>query len=827
MKYFWTFCLILSVHFAIAQKTLQGQVIDYDNAIPIAFAKITHNNKTLTADWEGRFSITITNEKKPIVFKYKGYYDNNYYVSENATFMMVKMISDNSQKEVQIHSEQTVNNLVKMMIEKKSVNNPEKALQSFEYKNYEKVLVSAHPEQISSKIDTIVKRNIFGVKRIKLDSSNYRFKKFTEKQHIYQAEKVNLIQHNEKGLKETVLATRMAGFKEPVYEYLGLKLVSYSIYENPFEIIEIPVMNPISTLGRRVYTYKLMDTLKIQNRTVYRVYFQPKNLKSSSLRGLIYIDAETYGVAKAFYKIYGTVNIIATYTFNYMKEFNLWFPEKRKFQVIKGNNTEDLKILGGTIKFNSTSKLREQSDASDQAYLLIESKPFDIKINQTTSITQPFIKIDIPKTSLQVDEKYWNTFSKDSLDKRKIYTYIALDSISEAEKIEKRLLFGKKIINGYVPFKIIDIDLRSIVKYNNYEGFRFGFGAVTNSKLSEKYKLAMYGAYGLKDDGFKYGITPSYQLDKPTNTWVSLSYFDDLSEIGQIQFATQNRRFRIYDPRPINVSTFYENQTFSAFIESKYVPKTNTFFSITRSEIQPLFDYNFIANDQVYDQYKITTALFALQWNPFSGYMQTPSGRLEIEKRFPKFSLQITKSIPGFLDSNFDFTKFDFKIEHEIPFLSGQKTTFLMQTGISNGDIPLTHLYSIAPNNLDKNSLLKRLTFAGKNSFETMYYNEFFSNNYIMLQGRHTFNRLKLAYKINPEISIVTRTAFGNVKHPEQHQLFEFKTLEKGFVESGIEVTKIFKGLGANFFMRYGPNALAKFEDNLSLKVTYHLDLGL
>ncbi len=826
MNYFWTFCLIFITHFAIAQKTLQGQVIDYDNAIPIAFAKISHNGKTLTADWEGRFTITITNEKKPVVFKYKGYHDNNYYVSENATFMMVKMISDHSQKEIQIHSEQTVNNLVKAMVEKKNLNNPEKALESFEYKNYEKVLVSAHPEQISSKIDTVVKRNIFGVKRIKLDSSNYRFKKLTEKQHIYQAEKVNLIQHNHKGTKETILATRMAGFKQPIYEYLGLKLVSYSIYENPFEIIEIPVMNPISTLGRRFYNYKLMDTLRIQDRTVYRVYFQPKNLKSSSLRGLIYIDAQTFGVAKAFYKIYGTVHINATYTFNYMKEFNLWFPEKRKFEVVKGNNTEDLKILGGTIKFNSTSKLREQNDASDQAYLRIESKPFDIKINQTTSITDPFIKIDIPKSSLQVDEKYWSAFSKDTLDKRKLYTYIALDSISEAEKIEKRLLFGRKVINGYIPFKILDIDLRSIAKYNNYEGFRLGFGAVTNSKLSERYKLAFYGAYGLKDDAFKFGITPSYQIDKTTNTWVNLSYTDDLSEIGQIQFATQNRRFRIYDPRPINVSTFYENKSFSAFIESKYIPKTSSYFSLSYSEINPLFDYNFIANDQVYSQYKITTALFAIQWNPFSGYMQAPVGRLEIEKRYPKFSLQITKSIPGLLDSNFDFTKFDFKIEHEIPFLSGQKTSFLFQTGISNGDIPLTHLYSIAPNNLDRQTLLRRVTFAGKNSFETMYYNEFFSNNYIMLQGRHTFNRTKLGYKINPEISIVTRTAVGTVKQREQHQLFDFKTLEKGFVESGIEVNKIFKGLGVNFFMRYGPNALPKFEDNLSLKATYHLDLG-
>jgi hypothetical protein len=739
---------------------------------------------------------------------------------------MIKMISDQSQKDVEIYSENLVNGLVKTMIEKRNQNDPEKALSSFEYKNYEKVLVSAHPDQISSKIDTIVKKNIFGARKIKLDSSNYKFKKLTEKQHIYQAEKVNFIQHNNKGNKETVVAARMAGFKQPLYEYLGLKLVSYSIYETPFEIIEIPVLNPISSFGRRSYTYKLIDTLKIQNRTVYRVYFQPKKLKSSSLRGIIYIDAETYGVAKAFYRIYGVVNINATYTFNFMKEHQLWFPEKRKFEVIKGNNSEDLKILGGTIKFNSTSKIRAQNDASDQAYLLIESKPFDIKINQPIDIVQPRIKIDVPKSSLKVEDKYWNTFSKDTLDKRKIYTYIALDSLSDAENIEKKLLFGKKVINGYLPASFLDIDLRSLLKFNNYEGFRLGFGAVTNTKLSEKYKLAFYGAYGFKDQAYKFGITPSYQIDVPTNTWINATYFDDLSEIGQIQFATQNRRFRIYDPRPINVSTFFENKTFSTYIESKYIPKTSTYFSLSRSEINPLFDYNFIANDNTYSNYTITTVLFAIQWNPFSGYMQTPTSRLEIEKRFPKFSLQVTKSIPGLLDSNFDFTKFDFKIEHEIPFLSGQKTAFVFQTGVSNGSIPLTHLYSIAPNNLDRNNLLKRITLAGKNSFETMYYNEFFSSNYFMLQARHTFNKIKLGYKINPEISVVTRAAFGTLKNPEQHELFEFKTLEKGFLESGVEMNKIFKGLGLNFFFRYGPNGLPRLEDNLSLKISYHLDLG-
>jgi hypothetical protein len=50
---------------------------------------------------------------------------------------------------------------------------------------------------------------------MKLDSTNYKFKKFSEKQHLYQTEKVNLIQHNQKQSKETILATRMAGFEQP------------------------------------------------------------------------------------------------------------------------------------------------------------------------------------------------------------------------------------------------------------------------------------------------------------------------------------------------------------------------------------------------------------------------------------------------------------------------------------------------------------------------------------------------------------------------------------------------------------------------------------
>lgn len=309
--------------------------------------------------------------------------------------MIIKLVSDNTLKE-ELFSENLVNTLIKKVIDEKPRNRPEKVLNTYQYKNYEHLLVSsANPDSVSSKIDTISKRNFLGKKYIKIDSTNYKFKKFVEKQHIYQTEKVNLIQYNNKGSKETVLASRMAGLK-PIYEYLGLNLVSYSLYTNTLDILEVAVHNPISNYGRKLYVFKIVDTVKVDGKNAYRVYFQPKKLKSNRLRGLLYIDAENSAVCKAFFRIYGIANINVLYTFNYLKDNHLWFPKKRQIMVVKGNNVDDLNILGGTIKFNSVFD-GVQKNASDQTYLKLESTPFDIEINKKVTFKNPMINFNLPK----------------------------------------------------------------------------------------------------------------------------------------------------------------------------------------------------------------------------------------------------------------------------------------------------------------------------------------------------------------------------------------------------------------------------------------------
>ena len=83
-----------------------------------------------------------------------------------------------------------------------------------------------------------------------------------------------------------------------------------------------------------------------------------------------------------------------------------------------------------------------------------------------------------------------------------------------------------------------------------------------------------------------------------------------------------------------------------------------------------------------------------------------------------------------------------------------------------------------------------------------------------------------MGYKIDPEISVATRMAWGNIDNAQNHLGLPFKTLEKGFIESGIEANKIFKGIGFTAYYRYGPNQLPRVDDNISIKISYHLDLG-
>lgn len=831
MKRFFLLLSFLTLA-AQAQFHVSGIVKDQPTKKPLPFASITSANGNYTiADVDGKFTLTSTQKIHSLTVSYVGYTAAFVEIAAQKKFYSIALVPKlDALHEVQVANDKAALAIIHKTIEQKNGNNPQKKLSSFEFKAYNKLVITANPDSIDGRIDSIFRKG--RKKRLeKIDSSDYKFKKVISKQHLFQTEKVSQYQFSKNALKEIVLGTKMSGFKHPIYEILAFNLQSFSIYDNRYELLETKYNSPISGDSFSDYNFILLDSTTIQDRKTWMVYFKNKKKRNAAgLEGVLYIDSENYAVAKAIMRIKGVLDISGTHEFTYLPEQKLWFPVNKNFKIVKGKNDDDIRILGETLKFDSDENTAENGlrpkVASDFTYVLSETNFFDFAYNVPVSIRNPSIYIEVKDDAENKPETFWNKFRKDSLDVRSQKTYVALDSLVEKERIEKRLLQGRKILNGYVPFGPVDMDLRYLLSYNNYEGFRIGLGGRTNEKFSRKYRIDGYTAYGIKDGTFKYSLGWSIRIGKFSGSWLGVSYTDDVREIGSTSFAIDRRVFKLYDPRPINLSTFYTYKTWRMYLETKIIPKTESIWQLTYSNIEPRFFYIYSNNDILYRNYTITTAQVALQWNPFSDYMQTPYGRLEVEKRFPKFTVQFTQALSKVFANDFNFGKIDFRTEYEKKYLSGQKTALLFEAGYAYGDIPLTHLYNTSPNNLTKDRLIQRITIAGKNAFETMYFNEFFSSRYSLFQVKHSFKRIKFFQKVSPSFVLVSRVAYGDMNKPEQHSGMNYKTLEKGYFESGLEINQIYSGFGLTGFYRYGPNQLEHFEDNLAVKLSFVLNLG-
>ena len=248
---------------------------------------------------------------------------------------------------------------------------------------------------------------------------------------------------------------------------------------------------------------------------------------------------------------------------------------------------------------------------------------------------------------------------------------------------------------------------------------------------------------------------------------------------------------------------------------------------ITTGDFTPVFNYKFISPTQSLSNFKLSTASLLVQYNPKNSYINSPVGKLTLENKYPQFTFQLTKSFKNLWQSQFNFTQLNISALQKFKNLAGATTTLLFQGGMVLGDAPITHLYNSTPNYTFKNPYSKRVNFAGKNSFETMGYNEFISDKFIAFHFKHDLLPFNTNGKFKPQLSLSSRAAFGSIKNANYHTGLDFKNLEKGYFESGFELNRLIKGFGLSAHYRYGPYSNAEWFNNLAVKLTFKLDLGI
>ena len=150
------------------------------------------------------------------------------------------------------------------------------------------------------------------------------------------------------------------------------------------------------------------------------------------------------------------------------------------------------------------------------------------------------------------------------------------------------------------------------------------------------------------------------------------------------------------------------------------------------------------------------------------------------------------------------------------------KATIDWVNGYSQGTMPYSTLYN-APGD-------KSLGFLVRNAFETMQYNEFLSDRFSSLFLNYNYGLLfNKSRRFNPDLWITQNMGIGDLANPEYHQGINFKTMEKGYYESGIvlgnlltiNIAGLSMGFGAGMYYRYGPYAYSNFDDNAVYKISF------
>lgn len=378
---------------------------------------------------------------------------------------------------------------------------------------------------------------------------------------------------------------------------------------------------------------------------------------------------------------------------------------------------------------------------------------------------------------------------------------------------------------GYFPIGFFDVDLKTLVKYNNYEGVRLGIGGLTNDKLFEKYRVGGYIAYGFIDATTKFGANVSVRINKEKKTWINLYYADDIKEIGTFDFLTDARVYSIFEPRLINIIQFYKYQKYYANITSELSPKLLAEFRASHSKIKNIENYFFIDDNKLFSNYKLSEASISFRYSPKTNFFTNEDGTKEYFDGLPKISAQITQGFKGVAKSDFSYTKLGLKLDHYIKRKDLSFTNIILEGLLATGDLPLTHLFHSYPNQPNRMKWTGRFSVAGVQSFETMHFGEFFSDKLTTLQIKHSLRRFKLTEKWKPELVFITRHALGDMSNTHRHFGIPFNTLDHLYNESGVELNKIFLGFGLSFAYRYGYYNLPTFEDNMSFKFTFYLKI--
>ena len=789
-------CHIFSVS-AIAQM-LTGTIVSRQTGEPLPFAAIIEQGTVngVYSDIDGRFTLALTDSMSAIQISLVGYESLHFESYLIVPALIPLAPKSNVLAEITIRpGVNPAERIIQRAIDNKAFNNPE-GNTAFTYNSYNKLIFGASidstllGDSLPSSLDTNMRDAI----------------QFFKQQHLFMMESVTERKYAPPGhSEETILANRVSGLKNTEFFLLGTQLQSFSFYGEAVELLGVKYMSPLAKNSINKYYFELQDTTFLGNDTVFAISFRPRTKKNfPSMTGMLYISTNGYAIQQvvAEPKQEGKIQfkIQQQYTFLDGKK---WFPAQLNSSILFDSSfsAASFPLVGEGRSYIKNVVLGVALNASDFSPVVLQMNP----------------------NAEEANDPLWAKHREQALTDKELKTYHVIDSVGREIHLDRRLKAIEALTTGELSVGYVNFDLKQLMSFNNYEGFRLGGGLRTNHRTSEKWNTGGYVAYGFKDRGFKYGCDALFHLYKKRNAWFKAEYRNDVMEMGGNgirineagSFFSQNI-YRLF------VSRMDKREKIQASLNGRLIGNLTATGYINVQSIQSYLGYAFTKSQSdaillTDSNYRLTETGVTLRWAPGEKLMRTNTREIRLGGKYPVIHFQYSRGLSGLLEGEYDYNRYDVRIDKTFNFLNFGKLSVIAHGGLCPENVPLSLLYNAE-------GTYEKFTIVAPGSFQTMRVNEFMHSRYTAMHLRHTFRNFSLLKgKFKPNLVLAHSMLWGDFNYSQFHN-FKSSQATKGFLESGIQIDNVIvsgvSGIGIGVYYRYGAHALPNTSDNFAIKLS-------
>jgi hypothetical protein len=787
-KIIFSFAFFIIAGNTFSQTTkVNGKIVDAITREPLPFVNVILKGTKagVTTDFDGLFSISTSEKCDTLIVSYIGYSKFakaiKYGTSQEMNIALVQGIE---LKAVEVRpGENPAHRILRKIIAHKD-DNDRKKLEAYEYELYNKVEFDLN--NINKTTRKVLKPFSFIFDNI--DSSNVKEKPFLP---IFMTEALSdyYFRKNPYTKNEVIKASKVAGIQNAsVSQFMGDMYQNINIYNNRIMVFGKNFISPISDNALLFYKFYLIDSMEIDGHKCYQLQFKPRRKQELTFAGNLWTADTTFGIVRLEMGIAEDANINFINTTNVVQEYiyidSTWMMKRERLVIdfnpfpIDQKKKTMMGIYGRKTASYSNFKINQPHEK--EFYSLTEN-------------------LKVADDAYSKGEEYWKKNRLDTLSKNEKTIYHMVDTLQTLPTYKTWMNVIQLLGTGYkVQGNFEYGPYYNMFSYNTVEGNRFRFGGRTSNRFSKWYELNGYGAFGSKDEKFKYSIGFRAFVSKRPRIMVAMNYKNDNEVLGQSQngFTTDNILASALRIRPLGNLTNVK-QTMAS-LDYWWFSGFNTKLSIYNRQITPLgdFKYEYQKTSLKTEQLSFITTtdirlLVRFAYN--EKYIDGAFTRVSLPTRYPIITAQYTAGVKNLFKSDYRYHKLYFNLDHRVRVAPFGYFDYMLEYGKIFGQLPYPLLELHGGN--------ETYTF-DYYAYNAMNYYEFVSDEWASLTLSHHFdgfflNKIPVMRKLKWREVVGGKALIGKVDS-KNRTLLNFPTnlfdLSNGpYYEASVGIENIFK----------------------------------